>query len=69
MEYLKGQKPDEVVNVVADKGYHRAGDYVECLEKRGLFRALYLRKEGMFMNWRQTMWSQSVTRQVWRLKN
>ncbi len=33
MEYLKGQKPDEVVNVVADKGYHRAGDYVECLEK------------------------------------
>ncbi len=33
MEYLKGQNPDEVMNVVADKGYHQNGDYVECLEK------------------------------------
>lgn len=33
MEYLKGEHPDEVVNVVADKGYHRDEDYVECLEK------------------------------------
>lgn len=33
MEYLKEQNPDEVMNVVADKGYHRDVDYVECLEK------------------------------------
>lgn len=33
MEYLKGQHPDEVMNAVADKGYHRDEDYVECLEK------------------------------------
>lgn len=33
MEYLKGQHPDEVINAVADKGYHRNEDYVECLEK------------------------------------
>ncbi len=33
MEYLKGQHPDEVMNAVADKGYHREEDYVECLEK------------------------------------
>lgn len=32
MEYLKGQCPDEVVNVVADKGYHREEDYIACLE-------------------------------------
>ncbi len=32
MEYLKEQHPDEVVNVIADKGYHRDEDYVECLE-------------------------------------
>lgn len=33
LEYLKGQHPDEVINAVADKGYHRGEDYVECLEK------------------------------------
>ena len=33
MEYLKGEHPEEVVNVVADKGYHQDEDYVECLEK------------------------------------
>lgn len=33
MEYLKGQHPGEVMNAVADKGYHREEDYVECLEK------------------------------------
>lgn len=32
MEYLKGQCPDEVVNVIADKGYHRDEDYIACLE-------------------------------------
>ncbi len=31
MEYLKEQNPDEVVNVIADKGYHCDKDYVECL--------------------------------------
>lgn len=33
MEYLKGQRPDGVVDVIADKGYHRDEDYVECLER------------------------------------
>ena len=33
MEYLKGEHPDEVMNAVADKGYHQSEDYVECLEK------------------------------------
>lgn len=33
MEYLKGEHPDEVINAVADKGYHQSEDYVECLEK------------------------------------
>lgn len=33
MEYLKGQHPGEVMDVIADKGYHRDEDYVECLEK------------------------------------
>ncbi len=33
MEYLKEQHPGEVIDVIADKGYHRDGDYVECLEK------------------------------------
>jgi len=32
MEYLKGQQTDGVMNVIADKGYHRDEDYVECLE-------------------------------------
>lgn len=32
MEYLKEQHPDEVMDVIADKGYHRDEDYVECLE-------------------------------------
>lgn len=32
MEYLKGQSPAEVVNVTADKGYHRDEDYIVCLE-------------------------------------
>jgi len=31
MEYLKGQHPDDAVNVIADKGYHCDKDYVECL--------------------------------------
>lgn len=33
MEYLKEQHPREVMDVIADKGYHRDEDYVECLEK------------------------------------
>ena len=33
MEYLKEQHPGKVMNVIADKGYHRDEDYVECLEK------------------------------------
>lgn len=33
MEYIKGEHPDEVMDVIADKGYHRAEDYVGCLEK------------------------------------
>ena len=33
MEYLKEQQPGKVMNVIADKGYHRDEDYVECLEK------------------------------------
>lgn len=32
MEYIKGQHPDEVLNSIADKGYHRDEDLVECLE-------------------------------------
>ena len=32
MEYLKKQNPDEIINAVADKGYHRDEDYVKCLE-------------------------------------
>ncbi len=32
MEYLKEQHPNGVVNVIADKGYHRDEDYVECLK-------------------------------------
>jgi transposase len=33
MEHLKEQNPDGIMNVVADKGYHRDSDYIECLEK------------------------------------
>lgn len=33
MEYLKERCPDEVVNVIADKGYHREEDYIACLER------------------------------------
>ncbi len=32
MEYIKEQHPYEVMNVIADKGYHRDEDYVECLK-------------------------------------
>ena len=32
MEYLKEQTPDEVINAVADKGYHQDRDYINCLE-------------------------------------
>lgn len=32
MEYLKGQSSEDVVNVIADKGYHRDEDYIACLE-------------------------------------
>jgi len=32
MEYIKSQHPDEIVGVIADKGYHRDEDYIECLE-------------------------------------
>lgn len=33
MEYLKEQHSGEVMDAIADKGYHRDEDYVECLEK------------------------------------
>lgn len=33
MEYIKEQHPGEVMDAIADKGYHRDEDYVECLEK------------------------------------
>lgn len=32
MEYLKGQHPGEVLEVIADKGYHREEDYIKCME-------------------------------------
>lgn len=32
MEYLKTQHPEEALDVIADKGYHRGTDYVDCLE-------------------------------------
>jgi transposase len=32
MEHLKEQAPSDIMNVIADKGYHRDTDYVECLE-------------------------------------
>lgn len=32
MEYIKGQHPGEIKNAIADKGYHRDTDYIECLE-------------------------------------
>ena len=31
-EYIKEQFPDEIINLIADKGYHKDADYVECLE-------------------------------------
>lgn len=31
-EYIKEQTPDEVINVIADKGYHKDADYIKCLE-------------------------------------
>lgn len=33
MEYIKEQHRDKVMDVIADKGYHRDADYIECLEK------------------------------------
>lgn len=33
MEYLKGKSPNEIINVIADKGYHKDEDYITCLEK------------------------------------
>lgn len=29
---IKEERPDEVIHAVADKGYHRDSDYIECLE-------------------------------------
>lgn len=31
-EYIKSEHPDEIINVIADKGYHKDEDYIECLE-------------------------------------
>lgn len=31
-EYIKKQSSDEVINVIADKGYHKDADYIKCLE-------------------------------------
>ena len=33
MGYIKGQHRGEVMHAIADKGYHRDADYVECLEE------------------------------------
>lgn len=33
MGYIKGHHPGEVMHAIADKGYHRDADYVECLEE------------------------------------
>ncbi len=33
MQYLKDESPDAIINVIADKGYHRDEDYIECLEQ------------------------------------
>ena len=32
VEHIKSEHPDEIINVIADKGYHKDEDYIECLE-------------------------------------
>jgi transposase len=32
LKHLKEEKPDEILRAIADKGYHRDTDYIECLE-------------------------------------